>query len=182
MFITFAKWLLNVCELTRDVCETTVGETTRLRNDRRSILFTISVFIPLRVFLCRIGSGLQQLVEVSISVICFSFVSVSTLAFSWEEEITKLSEFSVYKWRRKYRDVLYACFCICFVTVTPRSELALNSKKTYDWFWSRQANLLSFRRKELLEIRLCPGSVETNIVIKLNCLWFKANNSQLINR
>ena len=44
----------------------------------------------------------------------------------------KLSEFSVYKWRRKYRDVLYACFCIYFVTVTPRSELALNSKKTYD--------------------------------------------------
>lgn len=41
----------------------------------------------------------------------------------------KLSEFSVYKWRRKYRDVLYACFCIYFVTVTPRSELALNSKK-----------------------------------------------------
>ena len=37
-FYTFANWLLHVCELTRDVCETTVGETTRWRNDRHSFM------------------------------------------------------------------------------------------------------------------------------------------------
>ena len=33
-FYKFANWLQHVCELTREVCETTVGETTRWRNDR----------------------------------------------------------------------------------------------------------------------------------------------------
>ena len=35
-FYKFANWLQHVCELTRDVCETTVSETTRWRNDRHS--------------------------------------------------------------------------------------------------------------------------------------------------
>ena len=47
-FYTFPNWLLHVSELTRDVCETTVGETSRWQNDRHSCIVKNNIVYNIR--------------------------------------------------------------------------------------------------------------------------------------